>query len=206
MLMWLRLAAVLSQALVIVASAAFGQTGGSGGADDVPQDSHGQLPMEMPGMNHGMHMNAAGMFLMNMASGTSLNPQSWPMPMFMPRVGSWNLMLMGQAFIVDTQQSRPRGGDKLYSPNAFMISAEHNVFSGSLMIQSMLSLEPATVTNRSYPLLFQTGETAYGRPLVDAQHPHNFFMALGVQYAHPVGENTMVPLLPQLPPRPRLRL
>ena len=191
MIIWLRRAAVLSHSLLMLASA-FGQADNSGGTNGLPQDSHGQQSIEMPGMNHGMQMNAAGMFLMNMASGTSLNPQSWPMPMFMPRVGSWNLMLMGQAFIVDTQQSGPRGGDKLYSPNAFMISAEHSVGSGSLMIQSMLSLEPATVTNRCYPLLFETGETAYGRPLVDAQHPHNFFMALGVQYARPIGEDTMV--------------
>jgi hypothetical protein len=182
--------AVFSHSLLILASAAWGQAANSGGADDVPQDSPGQQSMQLPDMSHGT--NAAGLFLMNMASGTSLNPQSWPMPAFMPRIGSWNLMLMGQAFIVDTQQSGPRGGDKLYSSNAFMVSAEHSIGSGSVMLQSMLSLEPATVTNRSYPLLFQTGETAYGRPLVEAQHPHNFFMALGVQYAHPIGEDTML--------------
>ena len=28
----------------------------------------------------------------------------------------------------------------------------------------MLSLEPATITDRRYPLLFQTGETAFGKP------------------------------------------
>jgi hypothetical protein len=146
------------------------------------------------GMHHEMQMNQAGMYLMTMASGTSMNPTSAPMPMFMPRLGSWNLMIMGQAFLVDTQQSGPRGGDKFYSPNAFMISAEHRAGRGNFMVQSMLSLEAATVTNRSYPLLFQTGETAYGRPLVDAQHPHNFFMALGVQYARPLGDDTMLQL------------
>jgi hypothetical protein len=52
----------------------------------------------------------------------------------------------------------------------------------------MLSLEPATITNRSYPELFQTGETAYGKPLVDEQHPHNFIMGLGVHYAHSISE------------------
>ena len=78
-------------------------------------------------MNHGMQMNEAGVYLMNMATGTSMNPQSWPMPKLMPRLGSWNLMLMGQAFIVDTQQAGPRGGDKLYSPDAFMLSAEHSL-------------------------------------------------------------------------------
>src|SRR5271166_4764997 len=137
-------------------------------------------------------MNEAGMYLMDTASGTSRNPASWAMPMLMTRAGSWDLMFMGTAFLVDTQQSGPRGGDKLYSPNAFMFSAGHSLWGGSLMLQSMLSLEPATVTNRSYPLLFQTGETAYGRPLVDAQHPHNFLMALGVQYAHPLGAGTML--------------
>jgi hypothetical protein len=99
-------------------------------------------------------------------------------------------MFMGNAFLVDTQQSGPRGGDKLYSPNTLMFSAEHSLWGGSLMFQSMFSLEAATVTDRRYPLLFQTGETAYGRPLVDAQHPHNFVMAAGLQYAHKLGEST----------------
>ena len=174
---WLRLSAVLSLSLWTPCA-----------RSQMP----GMQPGMQPEMHHGMQMNAAGMYLMNMASGTSMNPQSWPMPMLMPRIGSWNLMVMGQAFLVDTQQSGPRGGDKLYSPNAFMVSAEHSLGSGSLMLQSMLSLEPATVTNRSYPLLFQTGETAYGRSLVDAQHPHNFVMALGVQYAHPIGDDIML--------------
>lgn len=146
--------------------------------------------MKMPGMQ----MNAAGMYLMNMASGTSVNPQSWPMPMLMPRVGSWNLMVMGQAFLVDTQQSGPRGGDKFYSANWFMGSAEHSLGRGSILLQSMLSLDPATVTNRSYPLLFQTGETAYGKKLVDGQHPHDFVMSIGIQYARPLSENTMLQL------------
>ncbi|SPE42656.1 conserved exported hypothetical protein [Candidatus Sulfopaludibacter sp. SbA3] len=140
----------------------------------------------------GAQMNEAGMYLMDMASGTSRNPASWEMPMLMTRAGSWNLMFMGTAFVVETQQSGPRGGDKLYSANAFMASAGHSLWGGSLMLQSMLSLEPATITNRSYPLLFQTGETAYGRPLVDAQHPHNFLMALGAQYAHSLGGGTVL--------------
>src|SRR5579872_1556283 len=156
---------------------------------------------QMAGMQHHHHegmemtqmspMNPAGMYLMNMASGTSLNPLSWPMPMLMPRLGSWNFMFMGQAFLVDTQQASPRGGDKLYSTNAIMGEAEHALAGGSVLFEAMLSLEPATVTDRRYPELFQTGETAYGRPLVDAQHPHSFVMGLGIHYAHPLGEHTM---------------
>jgi hypothetical protein len=103
-------------------------------------------------------------------------------------------MIMGQAFIVDTQQSGPRGGDKLYSPNAFMFNVEHSLGGGSFMIQTMFSLEPLTITDRRYPLLFQTGETAYGKPIVDGQHPHNFIMSAGIQYAHPLGENAILQL------------
>lgn len=148
-------------------------------------------------MDHsGMHMqmNAAGMFLMNLASGTSMNPQSWSMPMFMPRLGSWNLMLMGQAFLVDTQQSGPRGADKFYSESWFMAAAERSVGEGSFMVQLMLSLDPATITDRRYPELFQTGETAFGQPIVDGQHPHNFIMGLGFHYARTFGDDNIIDL------------
>ena len=86
-----------------------------------------QMPgMNMPGMNMPgpmTDMNPAGMSLMNFATGTSENPAAWSMPMLMAHWGSWNTMFMGVAFIVDTQQSGPRGGDKLYSPNMFMAAA-----------------------------------------------------------------------------------
>jgi len=136
-------------------------------------------------------MNDAGMFLMNMASGTSMNPESWPMPMLMRSAGSWSLIFMGQAFIVDTQQSGPRGGDKWYSTNAFMFDASHTLAGGSLQFQSMISLEPLTIVDRRYPELFQTGETAFGRPIVDGQHPHNFLMGVGLDYAHSIGSDAI---------------
>ena len=46
----------------------------------------------------------------------------------------------------------------------------------------MFSLEPATITDRQYPLLFQQGETAFGKPIIDGQHPHNFFMEVAALY------------------------
>ena len=148
----------------------------------------------MEGMHHHMASNAAGDFLMEQASGTSMNPKSWMMPMIGAKTGAWNWMFMGTAFLVDTQQSGPRGGDKLYSPNWSMIGSEHALGGGSIMFQTMLSIEPATVTDRRYPELFQTGETAFGKPISDGQHPHDLIMALGVQYAHPLGEGTMLQL------------
>src|SRR5579872_4247753 len=137
-------------------------------------------------------MNPAAMYLMDLASGTSVNPAAWPMPMLMTHYGSWNAMFMADAFVVDTEQTGPRGGDKLYSTNAFMVSAEHRVGSrGSFQTDLMLSLEPATITDRRYPLLFQTGETAYGAPIADGQHPHNLIMGLGFHYAYQLGEDTL---------------
>jgi hypothetical protein len=107
----------------------------------------------------------------------------------------WTADFMWQRFAVDTQQSGPRGGDKLYSANMFMGSLEHSAGSkGAFQFDLMLSLDPATITNRSYPLLFQTGETAYGKPLFDAQHPHNFIMGIGFHYALTLGENTTLSL------------
>lgn len=158
------------------------------------QQQHDMSQMQnMPQMQMSA-TNAAGGLLMNLTSGTSLSPQSWPMPMKMLSTGGWNFMFMGQAFIVDTQQSGPRGGDKLYSTNWGMVAAGHDIGRGSLLFDLMLSLEPATITDRRYPELFQTGETAYGKPLVDAQHPHNFVMALGVHYARSLSENAILEL------------
>lgn len=87
-----------------------------------PQATAGGQHMGHQGMGN---MNAAGMFLMREASGTSLNPQAWPMPMVLVPVRGWNLMFMGQAFLVDTQQSGLRGHDKMYSVNWGMAEAEH---------------------------------------------------------------------------------
>jgi hypothetical protein len=135
------------------------------------------------------------MFLMNVSSGTSVNPASWPMPMIMTHFGNWNTMFMGLGFLSSIEQSGTRGHDKLYSTNWLMASAEHRLGSnGAFQTELMISLEPATVTDRQYPLLFQTGETAYGLPLTDAQHPHNFIMSLGFHYAHQLGEDATMDL------------
>ena len=140
-------------------------------------------------------MNSSGMFLMDLSSGTSMNPPGWPMPMVMRPFDSWNTMFMGQAFIVNTQQSGPRGADKFFSENSFMATAEHRIgTTGAFQADLMVSLEPASVTDRRYPLLFQTGETAYGKPIVDGQHPHNLIMGLGFEYARSLGEDTTLQL------------
>jgi hypothetical protein len=138
---------------------------------------------QMPGMSH---MSGEPM----QASGTSFNPAASPMDMIHVDAGHWGLDFHGVVFVTDIQQTGPRGADKLASMNWFMGQASHPLAGGKLLLRSMLSLEPATITGRRYPELFQTGETAYGKPIVDGQHPHNFVMELALEYRHPLGNNS----------------
>ncbi len=138
---------------------------------------------DMPGMPDKSDMKTP-MF----ASGTSVNPASTHEPMIHLMSGNWMFMLHGQAFLADLQQTGPRGGDKFLSINWLMAEASHPLAGGTFAVRSMLSLEPATITDRRYPELFQTGETAYGAPIIDGQHPHNLFMELSLRYTHPISE------------------
>jgi hypothetical protein len=110
------------------------------------------------------------------------------MEMLTSSKGPWNFSLHGGAFAIYTAQTGPRGRDKIFSTNSFMPSASRRLGPGTLTIRSMFSLEPATITNRQYPLLFQEGETAFGVPIVNGQHPHDFFMELAASYRIPLGE------------------
>jgi hypothetical protein len=141
---------------------------------------------DMPTMQH----DPVSELLMRQASGTSMNPAAAPIHMNMTMTGGWMLMLHGQAFVADVEQSGPRGGDKLFSTNWIMGMADRPLGGGHLLLRSMLSLEPLTVGEK-YPELFQTGETIHGRPIVDAQHPHDFFMELAAEYAHPLPGGTI---------------
>ncbi len=154
-------------------------------------------------------------------SGTSIEPASTPTSMIMSHRGSWMLMLHGSAFITDTQQhaaSNPsplpfttclqfdvacnnpvvRGGDKFFSTNWLMPMAMRqlgpNGRYGQLTLRTMFSLEPATISARQYPELFQQGETAFGKPIIDGQHPHDFFMEVAALYDLRLGERTLLSL------------
>lgn len=126
------------------------------------------------------------------SSGTSAEPDSTPTPMLMTMKGPWMLMFHSNAFVTDIQQTGPRGGDKFFSVNWFMPMAQRRWGPGQLTLRPMFSLEPATITGRQYPLLFQQGETAFGKPIVDGQHPHNFFMELAALYDLNLGEKTLL--------------
>lgn len=126
------------------------------------------------------------------SSGTSAEPNSTPTPMLMAMKKNWMLMLHGNGFLTDEQQTSPRGGDKLFSTNWIMGMAERKLGPGQVTLRMMLSLEPATVTGRQYPLLFQQGETAYGKPIADGQHPHDFLMEIAALYDLKLGARTLL--------------
>jgi hypothetical protein len=126
------------------------------------------------------------------SSGTSAEPNSTPTPMLMGVKGQWQFMFHANVFIGDLQQSGARGADRFFSTNWFMGMAQHKAGPGTFTVRAMLSLEPATVTGRRYPLLFQQGETAFGVPIVDGQHPHDFVMELAVLYDLKLGEKSLL--------------
>ena len=133
--------------------------------------------------------------LQHTSSGTSVQPPTTPVPMLMGQRAGWRIMLHSEAFVTDTQQhaNSGRGADKLFSTSWVMPMAQHPVGSrGLLTLRAMFSLEPGTVTGQYYPELFQQGETAHGRPIVDGQHPHNLFMELGALYDLRLGEHGLV--------------
>jgi|SRR5579872_283712 len=125
-------------------------------------------------------------------SGTSAEPDSTPVPMLMTKKGTWMLMFHANAFVIDEQQSSPRGGDKFFSTNWFMGMAQRPLGPGVFTARIMLSLEPATVTERRYPLLFQQGETAFGKPIADGQHPHDLFMEIAALYDLKLGSQGLL--------------
>ena len=127
-------------------------------------------------------------------AGTDAQPTSTPADMLMTHRGDWMLMLHGVAFLNETQQSGVRGDDKFFSTNWIMPMAQRKIGRGTFTFRTMLSFEPATVSARQYPLLFQQGETAFGRPIVDGQHPHDFFMELAAMYDAKIGDDTLLSL------------
>ena len=140
----------------------------------------------MPGMT--AMENSVGF----LSSGTSVEPKSTSefAPMVHTSLGNWALMFHANGFLVDTQQTGPRGADKFFSTNWLMPMLSRDFGRQTVIFRTMFSLEPATVTQRRYPELFQSGETAYGLPIVDGQHPHDLFMEIAGRYDFRLAERT----------------
>jgi hypothetical protein len=170
------------------------------------QDSSDKIKLDMPGDSQlmpgmaGMERDHSSMESPSMieslvhhaTSGTDAEPNSTPASMLMTTKGNWTLMFHGEAFLIDVQQSGPRGLDKFFSTNWWMPMAQRKFGNGTLTLRTMLSFEPATISTRRYPELFQQGETSFGRPIVDGQHPHDFFMELAALYDYKLTDRTLL--------------
>jgi hypothetical protein len=128
------------------------------------------------------------------SSGTSIQPRvtSEFEPMIHKTFGNWTFMFHANAFVVSLQQSGSRGADKVFAPNWIMPMVMRQFGRSSIGFRTMVSLDPVTVTRRRYPELFQSGETAYGFPIVDGQHPHDLFMEIAGRYDFGIRENAQV--------------
>ena len=93
-----------------------------------------------------------------------------------------------------------RGSRRFDAPNWIMLSAERPVFNNDrLMLRTMMSLDPLTIGDEGYPLVFQTGEG-----LVDRQHAHDLFMELALLYVHPLTETDNIFAYIGLPGEPAI--
>ncbi len=173
--------------------------------DESLQQAHQMTPTPAAQM---MMANPIGLPASRFGSGTAWLPDSTPMYGLTSMSGAWHMMYHGRATVAYDDQNGPRGDQKMVGLNWAMAMAQRNLGQrNQLRLSAMLSLEPETVGGEGYPLLFQTGETWNGQPLVNRQHPHNFVSELSAKYtravtaksayfvyAAPVGEPALGPV------------
>ena len=164
----------------------------------MPADSshagHHMAGMDMGDTNMS-HAYSRNLPMNRNGSGTAWQPDQTPMYMWMQHKGPWMLMYHGAAFGRYTSQNfnhRDARGHRsaVDGPNWFMTMAQRNVGErGLLNLSLMMSLDALTETRGGYPLLFQTGESYQGQPLIDKQHPHDLFSGLSVAYTYAVSKD-----------------
>jgi hypothetical protein len=106
----------------------------------------------------------------------------------------WMFMTDGVIVGMLNDQGGDRGGTEFKATNWGMLMATREAGPGRLTLTGMLSLDPLTATPQGYRLLFQSGETYQGKPLVDRQHPHDFLMQAAAIWRVPVTDATGITL------------
>lgn len=163
----------------------------------------GHKPMQMHSMfSRDLPMNRDG-------SGTSWVPDETPIYAYMFHGKKWMTMVHGSVFLrynnQDVFNKGSRGGRNFDAPNWFMVMTQRDVGKNGLFtISGMFSLDPLTVGNAGYPLLYQTGESYQGNKLVDKQHPHDLFAAISLNYTQRIAKNTDVNLSVGYPGEPSM--
>jgi hypothetical protein len=121
-------------------------------------------------------------------SGTGWLMDKSPMYGYMMHSKKWMWMVHGNIFVRHTSQDigdrGTRGDSKTDVPNWLMAMGQRRIGERGLFhFNTMFSLDPL-FGGAGYPLLFQTGESHLGQPLVDRQHPHDLFSEISVSYSH----------------------
>jgi hypothetical protein len=184
-------------------------------APALAQDPHSGH--DMPGMAHEMPARPpAGPMAPSMAmpaalgptpasreaSGTAWQPDASPHEGPHIMAGDWMLMVHGQLNGVYDWQQGPRGGARGFVSGMVMGMARREAGPGRLQLRAMLSPDPL-MGGRGYPLLLASGETADGAtPLVDRQHPHDFFMELSASWSVPLSRRASLYVYGGLPGEP----
>src|SRR5262245_48926434 len=107
----------------------------------------------------------------------------------------WQVMQDGIVFAMFNDQSGPRGGTEFVAPDWWMLMATRPTMKhGTVTLTGMYSLDPALVGADGYRELFQAGEVFEGRPLIDRQHPHDFFMQMSASWLINPSSSTRVTL------------
>lgn len=174
-------------------------------AMDHSMHDRSKMQSDVP-MSHAYSLNLP---MQRNGSGTSWLPDASPMYGLMFHAKKWMYMLHGNIALRYTKQDigdkGSRGGDQFDAPNWFMFMGQRKVGQKGLFhFSSMLSLDRLTEGGAGYPLLFQTGESWKGQPLVDRQHPHDLFSELSVGYTYSFSKKSDLSLYLGYPGEPAL--
>lgn len=157
--------------------------------DSVKKHSHDHHQHEHDSMKMDMsHAFSINLPMTRNGSGTSWSPDAAPMYAYMFHAKKWMFMVHGNIFIRYTNQDftnrGTRGNWQFDAPNWFMFMGQRKIGKRHLFhFNTMFSLDAIFAQGSGYPLLFQSGESYKGEPLVDRQHPHDLFSELSVSYA-----------------------
>lgn len=140
----------------------------------------------MGNMSHSFSLNLP---MTRNGSGTGWSPDAAPMYGHMYHSKNWMYMLHYNLFLrynkQDLADKGTRGDESFDAPNWIMFMGQRQVGErGLFRFGTMLSLDALVTGQKGYPLLFQSGESAHGVPLVDRQHPHDLFSELSVAYSY----------------------
>jgi len=155
------------------------------------------MKMDNKGMNSMSHSFSLNLPISRNGSGTAWLPDASPMYGVMYHSKKWMYMLHGSIFLrynsQDFSNKGSRGDDQIDAPNWLMFMGQTKIGENGLFhFGTMFSLDAITVGGGGYPLLFQSGESYKGNPIVDRQHPHDLFSELSVSYSQALSKKADV--------------